>query len=225
MRRFVVATALVLIGLTGIASYIYLQRDSLLESAIEDYGSDILGAKVLVDGVKLSPIDGEGAVRGLSIGNPKTFHRDVAHVGAIELALDPKTVADDVVRIRRIAVLTPRITYEQRASGTNLQALQRNVARYIGETSPKERKASTKFTVDRLVIRGGQLTYIPLSGATAAGIALRLPDITLSDIGKRRGGVTAGELAKIIVDALVARTTTAMGERVLEHTVERLFGR
>lgn len=225
MRRIFVAAALAVIGLAGIVGYVYLQRDSLLERAIEDYGSDILGAKVLVESVKLSPVDGEGAVRGLNIGNPKDFRRDVLHVGAVELAIDPGTIADDVVRIRRIAVLTPRITYEQRAAGTNLQALQRNVARYVGETSTKERQAGTRFIVDRLVIRGGQLTYIPLSGATGAGIALRLPDITLSNIGKRRGGVTAGELADLVVDALAARTTAALRERALEHTVERLFGR
>lgn len=225
MRKLAVAAALALVVLAGIAGYIYLQRDSLLESAIEDYGSDILGAKVLVDGVKLSPIDGEGTVHGLSMGSPKGFRRDVAHVGAIELALDPKTIADDVVRIRRIVVLTPRITYEQRAEGTNLQALQRNAARYIGATSTKERQAGTKFMVDRLVIRGGQLTYIPVSAAADAGVAVRLPDITLSHIGKGRGGVTAAELATIIVDALMARTTTAVGERVLEQTVERLFSR
>ncbi len=225
MRKILVATALVVTGLAGIVSYVYLQRDSLLERAIEDYGSDILGAKVLVDSVKLSPVDGEGAVRGLNIGNPKDFRRDVLHVGAIELALDPKTIADDVVRVRHIAVLTPRITYEQRAAGTNLQALQRNVAHYVGETSAKERQASTKFVVDRLVIRSGQVTYIPLSGVSDAGVALRLPDITLSNIGKKRGGVTAGELADLVVDALAARTTAALRERVLDHTIERLFGR
>ncbi len=219
------AGALAVLLLAGVAGYLYLQREHLLAQAIETYGSEILGVEVRVDGVSFSPADGEGTVRGLRIGKPRGFDHEVAQVGAVELIVDPRTLADQTVRVRRIAVEAPRIAYEQGGHGTNFDALRRNVSRVLGETSTAERKSSTKLIVDRLVIRGAQLTYVPLGGVSTASMSLRLPDIVLTDIGKRRGGVTPAELSKLVVDTLIARTAAAVGRRAFDETVGRLIGR
>lgn len=222
MRKLTLTALLAALVLAAVAGYLYMQREQLLQRAIEHYGSAILGASVSVSSVHLSPVDGDGAVRGLRIGAPLGFSRDVATAEAIELSVDPATLTDAVVHVRRIALLRPDIVYEQGRSGTNLEALQRNVRRYIGEASAEQRPG-TRFIVDRLVIRNAQLTYIPLSGVSGAAASMQLPDITLRDIGKGRGGVTAGELSRIIVDALTTRTASTVGQRVLKGTVNRLF--
>lgn len=224
MRKVTLTALAGALVLAAIAGYLYMQREQLLQRATEHYGSAILGASVSVSSVHLSPADGDGAMRGLRIGAPLGFARDVARAEAIELSVDPATLADPVVHIRRIVLSGPDIAYEQGRSGANLEALQRNVRRYIGEASAESRSAK-RFIVDRLVIRDAQLTYIPLSGVSSAAATMRLPDITLRDIGKRRGGVTAGELSGIIVDALIARTAGAVGQSVLDRTVNRLLRR
>ena len=226
MRKLVVwSVVLGLVGLAVAAAYLYLQRERLIERAIEHYGTQILGASVQVNSVELSPVDGKGAVRGLRIGAPAGFTLEVFQAESIELAVDPKTVADEAVRIRRIAIVGPHVAYEQGKAGDNLNALKRNVARHIGETSPAERRTERKFIVDQLVIRGARLTYVPLSGLSDAKAALELPDITLNNIGKDRGGVTAGELTQLVVDALIARTARALGQRLMDQTINRLFRR
>lgn len=226
MRKLVVAsTLLAVLALAAVAGYLYMQREQVLQRAIEHYGSAILGVSVSVSSVRVSPVDGDGAVRGLRIGTPSGFQRDVATADAIELHVEPASLTKDVVHVRRIAVLSPHIVYEQSTAGTNLETVQQNMQRYLGETSANERRAQTKFIVDHLIIRAARVTYIPLSNASKASAELRLPDISLRDIGKRRGGVTAAELSKIVMDALIARTANAAGQRVLEGTVQRLFKR
>lgn len=226
MRKYVVgASLLAVLAVAALAGYLYMQREQLLQRAIEHYGSEILGASVSVSSVRFAPGDGDGAIRGLRIGPPLGFDRDVATADAIELSIEPASITKDVVRVRRIALQAPAIVYEQRTSGTNLNALQRNVQHYLGDTSADERRAQTKFIVDRLVIRGARVTYLPLGGISAASAEVQLPDIVLQDIGKQRGGVTAGELAKIVMDAVIARTASALGQRALDRTVKRLFSR
>ncbi len=64
-----------------------------------------------------------------------------------------------------------------------------------GAESPKEsRKEGKKLIVERLNIRNGKVkvSATELEGKTASAA---LPDIRLTDIGKKSGGATAGELA------------------------------
>src|SRR5690606_30002021 len=134
MRKYVVgASLLAVLAVAALAGYLYMQREQLLQRAIEHYGSEILGASVSVSSVRFAPGDGDGAIRGLRLGPPLGFDRDVATADAIELSIEPASITKDVVRVRRIALQAPAIVYEQRTSGTNLNALQRNVQHYLGD--------------------------------------------------------------------------------------------
>lgn len=225
-RTLIGAAALALVAAVGIAVYVFVQLDAIVKRAIEAYAPDILQAKVDVAEVKLSPTSGAGMLKGLRIGNPKGFRaQDAATVGTIDIVLDPATVTKDVVLVKRIEVESPRLTYEEGSRGSNLDALQRNVTQYIGDTSPGERSASRKLIVERLVIRGGHVNYLPRVAAGKASLSFNLPDITLSNIGKNRGGVTPGELAQVIVDAVIARTVAAMGRNTIQRGLDTLLGR
>jgi hypothetical protein len=222
MGRVVAAVAAVaVVALVAAGVWLYLSLDHVVERAIEGYLPDVLGAAVELDEVKLAPADGAGTLRGLRIGNPAGFRAPhAATAGTIELAVDPGTVMKDVVRVRRIAVERPSITYEPGTKGSNFEVLQRNVARYAGEA-----KGGRRLIVDSLTIRGARVTYAPQVGRGTATIAFDLPDIQLRDIGKDRGGVTPGELAKIVVDALAARIAEVMARAAARRGLEELLRR
>jgi hypothetical protein len=128
----------------------------------------------------------------------------------------------DVVLVRRIAVERPSITYEPGARGSNFEALQRNVARYVGAG---EAKGGRRLIVESLTIRGARVTYAPQVGRGTATISFDLPDIQLRDVGKDRGGVTPGELAKIVVDALAARIAEVMARAAVRRGLEGVLGK
>jgi hypothetical protein len=225
MGRIVAAVAaLAVVVLVAAGVWLYLSLDHVVKRAIEKYVPEILQATVELDEVKLSPADGAGTLRGLRIGNPKGFRAPhAATVGTIALAVDPTTVVKDVVLVRRIAVERPSITYEPGAKGSNFDVLQRNVERYVGAGG--ETKGGRRLIVESLVIRGARVTYAPQVGRGTATISFDLPDIQLRDVGKSRGGVTPGELAKIIVDALAARIAEVMARAAVRRGLEGVLGK
>jgi len=225
MGRIVAAVAaLAVVVLVAAGVWLYLSLDHVVKRAIEKYVPEILQATVELDEVKLSPADGAGTLRGLRIGNPKGFRAPhAATVGTIALAVDPTTVVKDVVLVRRIAVERPSITYEPGAKGSNFDVLQRNVERYVGAGG--ETKGGRRLIVESLVIRGARVTYAPQVGRGTSTISFDLPDIQLRDVGKSRGGVTPGELAKIIVDALAARIAEVMARAAVRRGLEGVLGR
>jgi hypothetical protein len=225
MGRVVAAVAaLAVVALVAAGVWLYLSLDHVVKRAIEKYVPEILQATVELDEVKLAPADGAGTLRGLRIGNPQGFRAPHAvTAGTIALAVDPVTVAKDVVLVRRIAVERPSITYEPGAKGSNFDVLQRNVGRYLGAGG--DAKGGRRLIVESLTIRGARVTYAPQVGRGTATISFDLPDIQLRDIGKSRGGVTPGELAKIIVDALAARIAEVMARAAIRRGLEGVLGR
>lgn len=218
--------ALAIVALAGGAIWLYLSLDFIVKHAIEAYGSDIVGAKVAVESVKLAPADGAGAVRGLAIANPPGFRSEQsAAVGTIEVAIDPASIAKDVVHVRRIAVIAPVITYESSRRGSNFDAIQRNIARHAGGDKSAASGKRTRLIVDQLVIRDARVIYSPEIVTRGATISFDLPDIQLANIGKRQGGVTPAELGNLIVQALVSRMAKAMGRGAVRQGAEILRAR
>lgn len=189
-------------------------------AAIEKYGPEMTQSTVKVGAVKLSPADGSGAITGLRIGNPKGFKTDHAfNAQAIELSIDPASLAGDVVLIRRIAVLAPAINYETSDAGSNFDVIQKNVAHYVertlgkGDPAAKDKPPGKKLIVEALSIRDAKVSYAPalLQGKK---IELPLPNIELRNLGKAKGGITSGELAGEVVGALKSQVTHAVTQPI-----------
>lgn len=224
MKNVIVGlAALVVIALAGGAIWLYLSLDLIVKRAIETNGPDIVGAKVVVESVKLAPVNGTGAIRGLAIGNPPGFHSaQSVTVGTIDVAVDPASIAKDVVQIRRLVVVAPVITYESGRNGSNFDAIQRNVARRAASDKSAASGKQTRLIVDQLVIRDARVIYAPEIATRGATISFDLPDIQLANIGSRQGGVTPAELGNVIVQALVSRMAKAMGRGAARRGAEIL---
>ena len=213
--------ALIVVAVLGAAAYwAFHSLDLVLRVAIEHYAPQVLGVAVKVSGIDISAADGRGSIRGLEIGNPAGFDAPyAARVAEIGVALDPTTAnaAAPVVRIRSLTVRAPVITYERGDRGTNLEALQKNIRRYIDQSGgpsdsrPAEAKrGKRKFIVERLAIEGGRVTMTN-PGLRGQGIEVDLPDIHLSNVGERQGGLTASEVGNVVVGELQVR----IAQRVL----------
>jgi len=184
----------VVIAAGGAAWWLYASRDALIKRAIEHYGPELTGVAVKVKRVKLEPLDGRGAITGLELGNPAGFSAARAlTLGEMRLAVDPATLTSDVVHVREISLEAPAITYERGANGDNLGAIQKHIEAQLPKSEPSSRAATKdtpqrKFIVDHVQVRNATVSY---GGALTVG----LPDVNLRDLGKRKGGATAAELA------------------------------
>lgn len=182
--------------------------NSLVKTAIENFGSEMTQAKVTVGKVDLSPTDGKGVLSGLSLGNPDGFKSSHAfRADRIELALEPASLADDVILIHRIHIDSPDISYEKNDSGTNFDAIQRNVESYLGTSKKQQadKDAPKKMIIESLAIRGARVNYNGM-------IDLKLPDIELHNIGKKSGGATSAQVTHAIIAELNTQLAIALAK-------------
>lgn len=212
MKTTLVVLAVVLAAAAGAAYWAWNSVDLLVRVALEHYGPEVTGARLRVGAIDISPRDGRGAVQNLELGSPAGFDAPyTVHVGEVRLAVDPATIAQPVVHVLEITVESPLITYERTDRGTNLDAIQKHIAGYIGRTggASQARPAEAahgprRFVIDRLSLRGGKvkMTTPALRGQ---GVNFDLPDIELRDLGRREDGITASEAGNIVAVELQAR--------------------
>ena len=219
-KTLLIGVAILAIVLTGIGVWLYSSLDSIVKTAIEKYGSEITQVAVSVSDVKLSATDGKGALKGLRVGNPKGFRTPhAASVGSIELAVAPASLTSDVVLIHKIAIASPRISYEAGSGDkSNFDVIQRNVDQSLGKNHKEKASPGKKMIVEHLSIRDIKVNYSPIL-LEGKGFEISLPDIVLRDIGKAKGGVTSSELAKVVMDALMTRMTRAITD-TLRNTAD-----
>lgn len=209
----IVAAALLAIAAIGVY-WAYNSLDVIVKVALEHYGPDVAGVSVTVGGVSISPHDGRGSLKGVEIGNPAGFSAPrAARLGEISIALDPATLRAPIVIVHDITIDSPVITYERGKGGTNLDAIQRNIAAYVSRSAPVSpggdgsapvTDARHKFVIEKLSIRGAKVT-MTTAGLKGQGVSFDIPDIELTDVGKGRGGVTASEAANLVASALISR--------------------
>lgn len=208
MRKNLLPLAALLLLAVGVGVFwLRGNLDSLVAQAIRDYGSAMTQARVDVAKVSIQSTDGHGTLQDLFIGNPPGFKTPYALTAQrVELEVDITTLASDIVVLRKVAILAPDIVYEKNENHTNFDALQKNIARYLGLQPGKNEK---KFIVQDFVLRDAkaQASAAFMDGKT---VTVPLPDIHLRNLGQAKGGATAAELAAEITAALQARLTGAV---------------
>lgn len=210
--------------------YLGSSIDSIVESGIEKYGSRILKASVRVDSVEISPQNGKGTLRGVFIGNPEGFETQSAfELGEVTLALDLGSLTGNPVVIKEIRVVAPRLTYELNENGSNLEALQKNVAAYTGSDSSKgsapaqnsapaqssapaqnspDAQAERKLVIEKLSIQKGTINVS--ASSLVDGVAeVPLPALEFKNIGKEKGGTSPDEVAAKLLDAVTQQVVAA----------------
>jgi hypothetical protein len=196
-------TILLLIGALAAAGLFWLRGnlDHWVKEAIVHYGSSMTQAEVSVGQVQIRVTDGVGTIRDVRVENPAGFKTPHAlKVAEIEVSIDPATLTHDVVVIRKIAILAPDVIYEKGDVSTNFDALQRNIATAVGAGNTSG-SGSKRLIVEELTVRDAQAQA---SAAFMQGktVAVNLPNITLKNLGKDKGGLTPGELGAEVVQAL-----------------------
>lgn len=211
MKRWLYVAVALLI-LIGIGLYFFFSSlNSIVKAAVEKYGSEMTQAQVRLKEVAIELSSGKGSLRGLTVANPAGFKSERAlSLGEISLQLDVGSVRQDTVVIKEISIMAPEVTYELGMRGNNIDALKRNVDAYTGQgkkkakqsASPKEAdREGKKLVVENLYIRKGKVN-VSASELQGKTVSASLPEIRLTNIGKKTGGATAGELAEQVLAAI-----------------------
>ena len=221
IKKILIGVVVLLVIAAGGVYYLYSNLGGLIKTAMETYGSEATQAQVKVASVNLSLTSGEGAISGISIGNPKGYSAANAFaLGLVSMKVDVGSVTKNPVVIKEIVIDKPQLVYEMATDGSsNLQAIQKNVNAYAakmgaggGAAGQKpaagSKEPERKIIIENLYVRNGQ---IAASHALLKGkqISTGLPTIHLTNIGKAKGGATPAEIANDVIGAISQQASKA----------------
>lgn len=217
MKKILPGIALVaVLAIAGGAWWLNSSLDSKAASAIRTYGPEIAGVSVKLSSLRIVPAEGSAILRGLNIGNPKGFRTDRAlSLGEISIVLDAGSLTSNVILIKKITITGAEISYEYGAGGSNLDAVQRNIDRYVSdrlgtnEPAAPTKGPTKKLIIDSLFVVGGKITVSApaLQGKT---MAVELPAVNLHGIGRKYGGASTGEVVQQVMGGLTYNATRAV---------------
>ena len=188
--------------------------DSIVKKGLETTGSKITQVSVKVDAVSFLLLNGSARVKGLIVGNPQGFKTPQAiRVVTAGVKVNPRSIFSDKIVVRSVLVEAPEITFEGGLGDNNLSKIMDNMK----ATAKDAESASTNTTVkaagepgrrievDDLLITGAkvQVSFAALGGKE---LTLPLPAIHLTNLGKDSAGITASDLTRRVLDAIITAT-------------------
>jgi hypothetical protein len=233
LRKILIIFSLLIILLAGTTFFLWKNLDSIVQTAIEKYGSKASKTAVSVSSVRIKLSSGEGIIKGLAIGNPSGFTPDKAFsLDNVTVRINTGTVTSDIIVMDKILISAPQVLYEIDVSGaSNINVLKKNIRQSTREKEKKtsdEKKAGKekKFLVRKLIIENGKIN-LAVTAFGAKTQIIQLPKIVRTNIGKNNGA-TSSQIAEEIMTALVeevARAVAISGTDILGFRIKGLLGK
>lgn len=224
-RKLILIAAAIALTLTAVAIFFFVRNlDSIVESAIEKYGSAAAGTAVRVDTVKIGLQAGRGSIHGLTVANPPGFSREpIFALGEITLDLDTASLTKEVPVIEVIKIAAPQFLYQLNGQGaSNLGLLQKHLQKGGGKAQASSDSEPVRLKIKRLTIAGGKGT-VDLSAFGGKRLQATLPPIVLTNLGGSKG-ITAEELSRTVLNALIRALEEAAARQGTEQLLRKQGG-
>ncbi len=170
------------------------------------------GTPFTLDGVSINPYTGKYRVTKLNLGNPKGYSVPTAFsVSNVYVDVEMSSLFTDTIHIREITINDTYVSYVSNEGTNNFEWIGAHVQDKLGSEEEKEelkeeieeKGEGKKVVIDKLTIAGTRvkLKIMP---------EIPIPTITLTDIGKDKGGATWEDIGEAISDA-VMKAMSAIG--------------
>ncbi len=208
------------------AGFIYVNMGSIAKQLTEKVASEALGVPVTIGDMVITLEEKKVVVTNIKIANPPGYKKSHA------ITVDSVTVAGEsfskqLLTFARVAVDGTNVNVEVTGKGTNLGDLKKNVDAKKGSSKPKASSSQSsdgahgkdeqiKVIVKKFALTKAQLNpSVTLIDKDLAYVTV--PDIHLTNIGKKENGVVAQEAVAQIMDAVLERfNESANGAGFLE---------
>lgn len=198
IKKTLISLLVVLVLAVGVA-FFYI--DSIVKSGIEIVGSEVLGTKVTVSSVSISPLNGKGTISGLTIANPEGFtSENIMQLGEITVALNIGSLTSDVIEIAEVTVIEPLITYETKITTDNMRALLANLPSTSESDVAEDANgaAGKGIVIKEFNLISAQVNLV----ASIIEQSFTLADINLTDIGTENQAATVSQALEVVLRAL-----------------------
>ena len=210
MKKIIVGVLILVVVVAGVLVFGLSKLGPLVKTAVNTYGPDITKTEVRLGDVDVSLFSAQAKLKNFYLGNPKGFNApDAIQVGSILVDVDEGSLTGDTIVIERIEVLSPQLTYEKTAKSDNFQTILSNIRKGqpSGGTASNGGNASTggpgkKLIIKDFLLKGGKVNLAASLLGQNQSVSADLPDIHLTGIGEKKGGLSPDAAIKAIFDAI-----------------------
>ena len=219
MKKLLIAIVVLVAVGAGAAYYLSSNAGGIIRDGVVEYLPPMIGADVELARVNLDARAGSASLNNLVIYNPEGFNSDHAFkIDNMSLKLDIQSLTSDVIHINEVRLEAPDMIYEIGRNGNNVGRLQENVTKYVESLNLESSDSELKYIIDHVYINGTKVKIVSdLLGGRGAGVTL--PDLHITDIGKRENGAIATDVLKQILGVVNASVSKVAQSEVLGDVV------
>ena len=223
MKKRYIVLGVFVAAIAGGVYYINQNLEPIVKKVVNQYGSQITGTNVSLDGFKLSLLQGSLSLQGLKVGNPKGYQEaNILSIGEASVKLNIGSLRTNIIEIENITITAPEVSYEIKdITRNNVQDLLKNIKKNTASTAKAENKPAKsetkadsatekstpakKVVIDKLNITEGKIHLGASLGKQGATASIPLPAIELKNIGRENGksGQSITETAVTVLNKIL----------------------
>ncbi|MCC6675515.1 MAG: hypothetical protein IT436_00090 [Phycisphaerales bacterium] len=210
IKRLIVLAAVLIILVVGGIIFALTRIDSIFKTAVEKGGTYALGVKTTLTSADVELTQGKASMSGLDVANPAGYKSDKFFglgTGSVQVAIP--TLNQPVIEVPTLKLSDIRVNLEKTEGKANYQVILDNLAKLSGgQQQPASTGSDKKFIINEVDIRNVvvHVDLIPVGGALTQ-VNVPIEEIQLKNVGTASKGLPAGELAKVIIKAVLAVAT------------------
>lgn len=229
MKKILIAGVVIIVLVAGIAFFTLSNFGPLVKKTINTLGPQITKTDVNVEDVSISIFSGQATIKQFLLGNPKGFKSSQAmKVASIYVDIDEGSITKNPIIINKIEIIAPEITYEKIAGSDNFHAILNNVQGSAKKDGKSEKKSDTgkdkkskKIIINDVIIKQGKV-HLDMASLAGKKIDAPLPDIHLTDIGKKTNGATAAQAFEQIFASLYSHISSDAVTKILNDSLKQI---
>ncbi|MEO7599915.1 MAG: AsmA family protein [Opitutus sp.] len=208
--RYILLFVVLLVLILYVAGKFFL--GSVVKTTVNNAGPRLTQTTVELLDASISPLTGSGTLTGLTVGNPKGWSDGRAlYLGKMHFDVKPMSLLRDTIDVNDLTIDQPEFAYETHLISSNIGDLMKNIEAAVGAKSDTQEKPTKE---KKLIVRHLKLQNAKVSvGVGGAALPLNLPDLELTDLGVKEGGLTPSQLTfaviKEVVSSIMGTTTQA----------------
>lgn len=213
-RLLIILPIALVVLIIGAVALVVVSVNSVAKAGIEKGGTYALGVKTTLGSASVGLLSGKFGLSKLEVTNPEGYGKPhFLTLGQGDVAVDYKTLQQDTVELPLLALSDITASLEKKEGKANYAVILDNVKKNTGsggEPKPQPSGAKEKkFVIKDMSIKNVKVHLDMLGAGGLMSFDVPIDEIKLKNVGQTGTGVsgtgvTMGELAGIIVQAVLA---------------------
>lgn len=227
MKKWILIIGALILIIVGALFFGLSKIGPIIKTAVNTYGPGITKTEVRLGDVNVSLFSAQAKIKNFYLGNPKGFITSEAiKVGSILVDINETSLTKETIIIDRIEVLSPQLTYEKTAKTDNFQAILNNVRQGSSQSksggATKKQGSGKKIVIKDFKLTNGKVNLAASLLGQNQSVSTDLPDIHLTNIGEKKGGVKPEQAFQVILAELQKRINSPDVMNVINQQLKEL---